>query len=105
MEVGISILVSFIFLISGAILGWVVSRYYYLRASEELITESMKLRNYSRLILESLEQAGLVKLVRGESREITGIQFNLKIDNAVHGQTVENVDLVAHSPKKTKVYR
>jgi hypothetical protein len=96
MDIRTSILVSFIFLISGALLGWVVSRYFYLQASEELMTESIKLRNYSRLILESLEQAGLVKLVRVESGEITGIQFTIKPSVSYHRRTPDekvNVEL------------
>jgi hypothetical protein len=94
MDIRTSILVSFIFLISGSLLGWVVSRYFYLQASEELMTESIKLRNYSRLILESLEQSGLVKLVRGESGEITGIQFTIKPSDSYHGQiSDENVNV------------
>lgn len=57
----------------GAAITLLVSRHYYMRASDELRAEAQCLHRQTQLILVSLEQAGLVALERHGS-EIVGFK-------------------------------
>jgi hypothetical protein len=66
---------------------WYITRDYYQRSS-----------NKAKTIMESLEQKGVVEYTRDRYGNIKGIKRI--IFDAVQSTTADNVDLVAHPPKK-----
>jgi hypothetical protein len=70
--------VTIISTISGVIIGglitWLVSKYYYVKAGDQLISESQKLKLTSDLILYKLQYPDTpTQLKRNENGEVTGL--------------------------------
>jgi len=58
----------------GGIITWFASRYYYLKAGQELLEESKKLKQTSDLILYKLQYPDAkTELKRNERGEVTGL--------------------------------
>src|SRR5438105_3180711 len=56
----------------GAFITWHFSRRYYRKATVDLVNEASKLRHLNTIMLNAMEDAGLVKLNRNEKGEIVG---------------------------------
>jgi hypothetical protein len=63
-------------IIIGGVITLLISRWYYIKASEDLRLESAALRSKVDIVLRALEEYGIVKLVRDKSGEITGITIH-----------------------------
>jgi hypothetical protein len=59
-------------IVLGSLSNWYFSRLYYKKSGDQLIEEAARLRHLSTLMLNAMEDAGLVKLNRGQSGEIRG---------------------------------
>jgi hypothetical protein len=58
--------------LGAIILGGLITRFYYKKAGDELAKEAARLRHLSSVMLNAMEDSGLVKLNRAESGEIVG---------------------------------
>jgi len=56
----------------GGLITWYFSRLYYKKSGDEMATEAARLRHLSTLMLNAMEDAGIVKLNRAQSGEIVG---------------------------------
>jgi len=61
----------------GALITWFVSRYYYIKAGQELKIEATELKKLNTLMLRALEKAGLAKFNRDENGNIKGMIIEL----------------------------
>jgi hypothetical protein len=64
---------------TGAIVTWLVTWWYYMRAARDLTLETEKLRNMMRIALETLEKYGLVRLNRDASGQIVGMVHEVEV--------------------------
>lgn len=83
--------------IIGAIITWLVTRSYYIKASNELKNESAELRRLSKLLLRGFENAGLIELNRNNTGEITGIVWRGRAN--LHGEGRLSAKGTVISPK------
>ena len=60
--------------IMGGLITWIVARFYYKKASKDLISESAELRELNRLMLLGMEHAGLIKLTKDNKNNILGFE-------------------------------
>jgi hypothetical protein len=58
----------------GSLITWLVARYDYKKAGDELREEARRLREQTQLILTALEQAGLVELQRDVDNMTVGFK-------------------------------
>ena len=79
---------TFISVLAGGAITFLVSLFLYLRASEELRAESRELRRLTGLILDALDNANLASVVRDKQGNVQGIRFTLKADDLVTGAPV-----------------
>lgn len=63
---------NLMFTFAGALLGGLITWFYYKRSGDELAKEAARLRHLSTVMLNAMEDAGLVKLNRDQSSEIKG---------------------------------
>ena len=56
----------------GGLITWYFSRFYYRKAGDELRDQAAQLEHLSNIMLNAMEDAGLLKLNRGQSGEIKG---------------------------------
>jgi hypothetical protein len=63
---------NIMFTLGGVLLGGLITWFYYKRSGNEMPTEAARLRRLSTIILNVMEDAGLVKLNRAKSGEIQG---------------------------------
>jgi uncharacterized ion transporter superfamily protein YfcC len=68
-------LINFIAVIIGALVTWIVAKYYYERASIELAKQAEDLKNKSTLMLRALEIGGKAEFVRDENGDITAMRI------------------------------
>lgn len=59
-------------LLFGGLITWYFSRLYYKKSGDEMATEAARLRHLSTVMLNAMEDAGIVKLNRAQSGEIIG---------------------------------
>jgi Tfp pilus assembly protein PilW len=72
----LTIITALLSILVGGVITWLVSRSYYLRASEDLTKESNNLRQITELMLRGMEAAGWVKYNRDpEDNRPIGIIF------------------------------
>lgn len=64
--------ISVIAVLVGAFITWYFSRRYYKKAGADLVKEAAELRHLSTIMLNAMEDAGLVKLNRNEAGEPVG---------------------------------
>jgi len=64
-----------------------------MRAAIELESEATKIRNLLSIVLKSLEDAGMVTLVRDPSGQITGMNYKLVVDSIIHSQSITSPNL------------
>jgi Tfp pilus assembly protein PilW len=74
METIVSTLIG---ILAGSIVTFLVSRYYYAKATQDLIIESASLRKLNELMLRAMEQAGFAKFNRDPQGKITGMIISL----------------------------
>jgi hypothetical protein len=68
----------------GAAITWIVARYYYKRAGDELKVEARELKRTSNLILRWLENRGEnIEVVRDSSGSPTGLRHQASITEAI----------------------
>jgi hypothetical protein len=72
-----SILLTIISMAVGAIITWIVAKYYYEKASNDLKEEAQKLRTLNTLILRALESAGIASFNKDQGGEIKGLIIKL----------------------------
>jgi hypothetical protein len=63
---------NLMFSFAGVLLGGLITWFYYKRSGDELAKEAARLRHLSTVMLNAMEDAGLVKLNRDQSGEIKG---------------------------------
>lgn len=68
----LNLLMNFGALLLGGLISWYFSRLYYKKSGDELRDEAARLRHLSHIMLNAMEDAGLVKLNRDQSGEIKG---------------------------------
>jgi hypothetical protein len=68
---------------------WLITRDYYLRSSNE-----------AKMIMDSLEQKGVVEYNRDRLGKIKGIKRIINISDVVQSQTTDNVNIGIHPPEK-----
>ncbi|MDX6501363.1 MAG: hypothetical protein QOG23_4623 [Blastocatellia bacterium] len=68
----LNVLSNFVAVLLGALITWFFSRRYYTKATVDLVNEASKLRHLNTIMLNAMEDAGLVKLNRNEKGEIVG---------------------------------
>lgn len=68
----LNVISNFMAVLLGALVTWYFSRRYYTRASADLVSEASRLRHLNTIMLNAMEDAGLVKLNRNEKGEIVG---------------------------------
>jgi hypothetical protein len=59
-------------MLGGIVLGGLITWFYYKKSGDELAREAARLRHLSTVMLNAMEDAGLVRLNRGPSGEIGG---------------------------------
>jgi len=64
---------AFVGVAIGGVITWLVSRYYYKKAGNELKQEATELRRLTNVVLRGLEDAGSVKLNRDTSGKVIGL--------------------------------
>lgn len=79
----ISLLVSIVAILAGAMITFIVAKNYYERASTDLIDEAEKLRKLNILMLRALEEGGVAKFNRDANGEIIGLVLNGKVTFSV----------------------
>jgi hypothetical protein len=67
-----AIISSVVSTLVSALVTILVSRWYYIRASRELVEETRRLRNHTRIIIETFEKLKILEPVRENSNEIIG---------------------------------
>lgn len=65
-------LLNLTLMLAGIALGGLITWFYYKKSGDELAREAARLRHLSNIMLNAMEDAGLVKLNRGPSGEIVG---------------------------------
>ncbi len=68
----------------GGAITWLVSHYYYRRASQELIKETVQLRQLNNLMLRGMEKAGWIVFNRDEGGNPNGIRFEKSVGGTLH---------------------
>lgn len=72
-----SIIATVVSLAAGGALTFLVSRHYYLKASEELLLESKRLRDLTNMVIRGLHNAGLVEYTWDEKGNPKGVMIKL----------------------------
>lgn len=85
-------------IIIGGIITWLVSKRYYKRASRDLKNETEGLRKLIVIILEGLENHGLMEIVRDEKGNIIAYKFR----NITFSDTAKFSDSVMAQVKTEK---
>jgi hypothetical protein len=78
-------------LLLGGLITWYFSRLYYKKSGDELRDQAARLQHLSNIMLNAMEDAGLVKLNRGQSGEIKGRVVELSA--VFEGRTTMGGDL------------
>lgn len=74
-----TIIATLIGVIAGAVVTFLVSKYYYIKAGKELLAESQKLKQTSDLILYKLQHPDAkTHLKRNEKGEVTGLTVDME---------------------------
>jgi len=77
----------------GALITWLVARRYYVHAALDLESETTKIRKLLAIILQSLEDAGMVELNRNSSGQIIGMNYKLSVDSLMHSHSITSPTL------------
>jgi len=77
----------------GALITFLVTRRYYIRAALDLESETDKIRKLLGIILQSLEDSGMVELNRNTSGQIIGMNYKLSVDSLMHSQSITSPTL------------
>ncbi len=64
--------------ILGALIGWAVSHYYYLKALNDVKADAEERRRVEDLVLRGIESVGNIKYSRDESGKVVGVVIELK---------------------------
>jgi len=71
----------------GAFITLVVSRYYYIKAAEDLKNEASELKKLNNLMLRALEKAGLAEFNKDDNGIIKGMKINLSSKTECKAET------------------
>ncbi len=71
----INVVIALLSILVGGVITWLVSRFYYVRASRDLAKEADKLRALTELMLRGMESTNRVKYNRDPQGEPIGIIF------------------------------
>ena len=71
----------------GSLITYLVTRRYYIRAALDLESETQKIRKLLGIVLQALEDTGMVKLNRDASGQIIGMTHFLRANIAAHSTT------------------
>ena len=72
-------LIAFFGTLVGAAVTWLVSRFYYLRASEQLETEVTELMKPIKLVLHGLEEGGIVKWTKDSKGNPIAVTLQISV--------------------------
>ncbi len=93
-----NVLISVVAVLVGAVITWYLSRRYYKKAGADLVKEAAELRHLSTIMLNAMEDGGLVKLNRSETGQIVGRR--IEATAVFEGSTTLTGDLeIKHIPK------
>ena len=89
-------------LILGSIVTLLVTKAYYVRASQDLIKEAEELRRLSVLVLHAMEDAGLASLNRDNSGRVVGLVISASAHEVAHASASAEAQVLRGShPEKT----
>ena len=89
-------------LILGSIVTLLVTKAYYVRASQDLIKEAEELRRLSVLVLHAMEDAGLASLNRDNSGRVVGLVISASAHEVAHASASAEAEVIRGShPEKT----
>jgi hypothetical protein len=71
----INVVIALLSILIGGVITWLVSRFYYVRASKDLAKEAEKLRALTELMLRGMESTDRVKYNHDPQGEPIGIIF------------------------------
>jgi hypothetical protein len=69
----------------GGIITWLVARYYYICASQDLKNEASELKRLNDLMLNSMEHAGWIELNRDDQGNVRG--FVIKLSGTINAKS------------------
>jgi Tfp pilus assembly protein PilW len=96
----LTIIVAVVSIVVGSLITWLVSRAYYLRASEDLTKEASNLRQLTELMLRGMEAAGWVKFNRDSNGKPTGIIFEDSGTAVLHASSSSTAEVIRGSSEK-----
>jgi type II secretory pathway component PulJ len=97
----LTIVTALLSMLVGGAITWLVSRSYYLRASEDLTKEANNLRHLTELMLRGMEAAGWVKYNRNAEGKPVGIIFE-DSGGAIGHLSASGADIMSQIPIKKK---
>ena len=80
----LTIVIALLSILVGGVITWLVSRFYYIRASNALSKEANHLRELTELMLRGMEAAGWVEYNRDDKGNPIGIVFKGSIEETAH---------------------
>ena len=66
----------------GALIGWGISHFYYLKALDDVKADAEERRRVEELVLRGIESVGNIKYSRDESGKVVGVVIELKASAA-----------------------
>ena len=96
----LNIVIALLSILVGGVITWFVSRFYYIRASNDLGKEANQLRELTKLMLRGMESAGWVEYNRDDKGNPIGIVFKLSIEEKVHLTDEVEATVIPGSSKK-----
>ena len=84
------LILGFVGIITGGIITFLVSRYYYVRAGDDLRKEASELKKQIKWLLLGMEKMGWVKLNRDKEGNIVGYVFEyIMAGNSESGGSID----------------
>jgi hypothetical protein len=83
----------------GAVITWLAAWWYYRKASEDLLKESIELRRLNKLMLLGMEHAGWVKLTKDNDGNILGFEQVVEPSGIASAEAVGIPTIIQGHPK------
>jgi hypothetical protein len=87
-------------IVVGGVITFLVARYYYKKASEELSKEANELRRLNNLMLHGMEYAGWIELQRDKEGNITGFRQTIPVSGFKSDVNIGTPKLIKHEPAR-----
>ncbi len=93
----LTIIIALLSILVGGLITWLVSRFYYIRASNDLSKEANRLREFTELMLRGMEAAGWVEYNRDDRGNPIGIVFKGSVEETAHATDEANATVILGS--------